>query len=203
MKYFTTENIYWRIFYLLPFPLIACVVFSYLCQWGTIGKITALSFSVLIFILGLIGPTSIFSVKNSAAFSFGSYKVPLGEYDICKQMIHELPPGTMFAPLELSSYMVLLSSYYQQWYVREDFLLLSLPDEARILRLNAYSYLYRENISEQAIAAFRQIIESPGRPGYIVVSVDSANTDSIKRELWENGYKEVISMRNYIVFSSN
>ena len=135
MRYLTTENIYWRLFYLLPLPLMMGAVVGVLFERFAGGQFmqsgTALvSFAVLA-VAVFVSPTSAVRRDNDVSISLHGY--PLDAYaDDARACLQLAQPGVMLAPIALAQDMVVLSAQHAQVVTRADFLanaLFSVPKE--------------------------------------------------------------------------
>jgi len=150
MENITTENIYWRLFYILPFPLMVCVAFSILINGRMRSKAIAFFLFLAFIPLAFWGPTSVLRPGNSSTFEFPPrHKIGADNLTASREIIDLIPSGTMFAPLELSSQILIMSSHYPQFHMRNDFLQRILVSIGHInefhKRSNAYEYLYGES----------------------------------------------------------
>ena len=115
IRYFTGPNIYWRMFYLLPFPLAAAIVGAYLhtrieerfsqyLPWVGLGAFTALSFLSL-------------WARDLIEFP-PCYKLLHAEYETAAMIVEEAPPGPMLAPSHVAGIVAILSADHPQISIR-------------------------------------------------------------------------------------
>lgn len=206
IKNITTENIYWRLFYLLPFPLVACVTFSVLVQANWVSKTIAVFIMVLLVSAAFWGPTSVVRPDNRATLDFHGYKIGSRDLAASQEIVDKIAYGSMFSPLELSSNILLLSSRYPQFHIREDYLgfILNAVGYSQELkkREKTYSYLYNQDISDDGKSSFLNIIEAPNKPNHIVIRTKSINYKGILRMLHNEGYESQLFIDDrYEIFS--
>ena len=78
MRYLTTENIYWRLFYLLPFPLIVALGMLALFRKDVFFRVYSPLVIPMFGILGLLidtAPTSILNHAGGATIGWPTYKL--------------------------------------------------------------------------------------------------------------------------------
>src|SRR5450759_2225932 len=103
IKHITTENIYWRVFYLLPFPLIAVIASAIIFQrnYEPGKKHVFIATLVLIAIAGFFGPTSVINKSNrGATFEWARFKIPADVYAATMEILSKSPDGPMLSPLD-------------------------------------------------------------------------------------------------------
>ncbi|UZE19672.1 DUF6077 domain-containing protein [Pseudomonas sp. B21-054] len=191
IRHITTENAYWRMFYLLPFPLISAIAFCSLVPKARQFKIIVSSTFLLLGGLIFVSPSSVLRPENGAKFDFWSYKIhePMRSYvnDFAKSMA----PGSVFAPLEISGNLVIYTSKFPQYYLREDYLGLVVgkyldTDNALERNLTA-SYLYGSSTNPAARDAFQRFI-SQHKPDYLILNPHSLNSAEAGGYLTALGY---------------
>jgi hypothetical protein len=114
IDYVTTPNIYWRMFYILPFPLIVGVGGSeFLKLLGRVLKLRA----VLI-----VAPIAVFSLLAYFVMLLDNYYAWMGIYpykfypqqiEFAREVIEHSPPGTLLAPPEIGSIVPIFSADYR------------------------------------------------------------------------------------------
>lgn len=206
MKNITTENIYWRLFYLLPFPLVPLVAFSILIKSNWVSRAFALLLFTLLVPAAIWGPTSILRHENRQPFDNIGYKIASKDLSISKNILDKIPYGSMFAPLAISNIILLLSSHYPQFYVTETYLKLILNSVGHSQefneRVNAYAYLYKEDLSDSRKISFVNIINSEKRPIHVIAPIKSINRKDLIDILVQAGYKSDFSIDDqYEIFS--
>jgi len=191
IRHITTENAYWRMFYLLPFPLIAAVAFCDLLKNTKKFQVTASVTFVILFALIFVSPSSVFRRDNSASFELLSYKIHEPIRSFVENFKQSFSPGTCLAPVEVSSNLVIYTSKFPQYYLREDYLSFIVENylgknnaQERVLAAN---YLYASSAADEAKAAFHRMI-SQDIPDYVVLSPYSSNTTEASGYLSSAGY---------------
>ena len=125
MRYLSSENIYWRLFYLPPLLLmIGAAVGSFYARMVSGGRLLR-SLPVLLFLAlvaaAFFSPTSVLRKDNHVEISLRGY--PLDAYtDDAKACLELAPPGVVLAPVALAQDMVILSARHRQVVTRPDFL---------------------------------------------------------------------------------
>lgn len=205
IRYVTTENIYWRFFYLLPFPLLTAI--SVLCLYRETRKAHLLQSAVLIIFAGvaLNGPTSVLRAENNAHWALFSKKVIPGVLPVVESMKHNLQGGSMFAPLEVAVSVVLVTAKFPQYYFREDYLGYVLENA----HLNSDLQLRREtarffNSNPQdagAREAAKVLLASLDGPAYVVLQGSAPHVENAIALLTEYSYTELPPAGSYRVFS--
>lgn len=189
MKYITTENAYWRMFYLLPFPLISAVAFCSVMQKVRRFYITASALFVVLCGLVFVSPSSVLRRENGAYFDFLSFKIhePIRSY--IAKFSNSLLPGTVFAPLEIASNIVIYTSRFPEYYLREDYLGLvvgkyvNAANFAERTRVANYLYGPPAGPSDVVYSFVNQY-----HPQYVILNRSAANYKEAMRDLDRGGY---------------
>nr|WP_228739786.1 DUF6077 domain-containing protein [Xanthomonas euvesicatoria] len=192
IQHLTTENIYWRLFYLLPFPLMPALALGLVVNAGRIGAaLTVLIVSITAF-FSLRGPTSVLRPENGATLSTPGYKIGEADRATSEQVIRCGHAGTILAPTQIASNMLLLSASFPQYMMRDDYLglmLSSVPSQISLEQRNAASaYLYLDDGSTMASLAFRTLISSSLAPEHILTRESAINFKTISTQLTKAGY---------------
>lgn len=195
IKHITTENAYWRMFYLLPFPLITAVVFcDFLKNTKNFQVAVSVSF-IILFVLIFTSPSSVFRRENSTFFEFLTYKIHQPTLLFIQEFDQKLPPGTCFCPIEIGSNLVIYTSKYPQYYLREDYLRLIvekyLGNRNAQQRSLAASYLYSSSETPEAKSSFYDMVNIIS-PDYVVLSPYSSNTTVAGSFLSSVGYYSIV-----------
>ena len=125
IKYLTSPNIYWRLFYIYPFPMVVGISVIRIIerrQCITVrNQIVVAIMAPLILTGGHFLPfsSSIFRYNTIISLS-PNYKLPAEYVSIARDIISKCPPGTMLAPPELSGIIPLLSSQHPQMRIRTE-----------------------------------------------------------------------------------
>lgn len=180
--------IYWRLFYVLPFPLVVALAFALLLREKLLGRLAAVASFAAIAILCVRGPTSIIRPANGAIVEWPNYKIA----PATRQAVAALAAsssGTMFAPLEISSNLLLMTATVTQYHVRDDWFefILAKAGASDVFthRRAVYSYLYAGNdgAREAAISMLRE----PTRPATVVIRDEDA--ERVSAVLNAHGYQ--------------
>jgi len=120
VNYFITSTIYWRLFYLLPFPLIAGLAFGNMLDYQphtNVKRSIILVMTMCVFIIGMICLPG--SVVNKQ-MNWGQYKIKLPEnkLNISRKIVKSVNHGNMLAPYPISGIVPMLSSDFPQICVR-------------------------------------------------------------------------------------
>ncbi|WP_369977132.1 DUF6077 domain-containing protein [Xanthomonas bundabergensis] len=206
MLHLTTENIYWRMFYLLPFPLLAALALAPLANAGRTGPIWAALCLAAAGLLATIGPTSVLRHDNGATLALPGYKIGPADRASAQQFVDRAAPGSVLAPIGIASNVLLLSSHFPQYFMREDYLglmMASVPAPISFQqRLDAAFYLYRNGKTPEAENAFRAMIAAADGPRHVLVPVNADHHDAIASQLAAAGYRRAFAVAGgYDVFS--
>lgn len=205
---FTSENIYWRLFYLLPFPIIIAVAYLSLLRNSRILRAVSFSTALVAFYSAFWGPTSVIRTENKAILASPGYKIHEPELSVVKEIAAAFPKGSMLAPLEISSNIVLLSSKYPQFHMREDHLGFFLSSNGRQTdfanRSKIFRYLYQHDPNEDMKGgkeAFVKLISSAESPELVVTYDNFPDKEEIENRLLHHGYTRAMEIdHDYVVF---
>lgn len=205
IHHITTENIYWRLFYLLPFPIIVGIAYMSILRLNISFVITSIIITGVAFYFAFWGPTRVIRPENHAVFGFPAYKIHEPELSLAREIATTVPKGSMLAPLEISSNILLFSSKYPQFHMREDFLGFVLLKGGRLAdftdRLKLFRYLYQNESSQDGRNILEKLISSIEGPDIIVTYANSSNREEIRNTLFHHGYREAsLSHKNYVLF---
>ena len=162
IRFVTTPNAYWRLFYVFPFPLtIAIGVASLLDTKDPLltGKrrLAPVALLAVAASMGLVFRMATDSRESSVSIGPPAYKLPLRSLAIARQALIRLPPGMMLAPSEIAGITAMLNSEYPQLRIREDAVRLWLsetgrPNDAEI-RIGASDFVGGQSGDFLALAA--------------------------------------------------
>jgi hypothetical protein len=132
MRYLSSENIYWRLFYLPPLLLMIGAAVGWLYQRMASGGPVLRNLPAPLF-LALAGavffsPTSVMRKDNHVEISPRGYSLD-GYTDDAKACLELATPGVVLAPVALAQDMVILSARHRQVVTRPDFLRNTLSGE--------------------------------------------------------------------------
>jgi hypothetical protein len=131
MRYITSENIYWRLFYILPFPLMLGVVLAMLYDSMLPGRRRVFWFGALFLCCAIavgVSPTSVLRPGNGLTVGAPGPSLDASADD-AKRIAVLAPEGVMLAPVFLAQDMSVLSTRHIQIATRPDFLALALIRE--------------------------------------------------------------------------
>ncbi|WP_232372159.1 DUF6077 domain-containing protein [Xanthomonas hydrangeae] len=192
IQHLTTENIYWRLFYLLPFPLMPVLALGLLANAGRFGVALTLLLVSITGFFAVWGPTSVLRPENGTTLSAPGYKIGEADRASSEQAIRCGHAGTMLAPTQIASNMLLLSARFPQYVMRDDYLGLMLESTTSQISLEqrkaASAYLYLDDESTMASFAFRTLISSSLAPEHILTKESAINFKTISTQLTEAGY---------------
>lgn len=193
----TTENIYWRMFYLLPFPLICGVAFSSVAGGGgAFKKILCLSVFAIALYFSVWGPTSIIRPENRGVRFSTDYKISTQVLPVAEAIVHKLPSGRMLAPIEISSAVHLLSSRFPQFHTREDYLQLVMNDIGMhaefVRRVAMYRFMYEGDGTPAGGQVLDELLSRADRPKFVVVRNYATNKLEIQQALVRHYCKVVL-----------
>lgn len=115
IRHVTSPNIYWRMFYLLPFPLAAALAGAHLHKQIEEHLGVELSWAGL----GAFAALCLLSLWERNLMEFPPrYKLPPAEYEAAMTILEQATPGAMLAPSPLAGVLVMLSSDYPQIILR-------------------------------------------------------------------------------------
>jgi hypothetical protein len=208
IKNFTSENIYWRLFYLLPFPIIIAIAYLSLLKNSIALKAVSFLTAGVAFYSAFWGPTSVIRAENKAILASPAYKIHEPELSVVKEIIATFPRGSMLAPLEISSNIVLLSSKYPQFHMREDhlgfFLVSNGQQDDFANRSKLFRYLYQHNPNQdkkEGKEVLVKLISSRESPELVVTYDNFSNKEEIENALLHHGYARAMkTYHNYVVF---
>lgn len=205
IKYVTTENIYWRLFYLLPFPLLTAIAALCLYRESPRAHLVQTLALVLLGSLALAGPTSVLRAENNSHWELLSEKTISGVLPAVQSMKERLDPGSMFAPLEISSTVVLVTSKFPQYSFREDYLGYVLEnshmDGELLNRRKVAHFLNDDPEDTDARAAAEALLASGNGPAHVVLKSATPHIDEAVALLTQLNYIERFNAGGYRAFS--
>jgi hypothetical protein len=202
ITYIAPETIYWRLFYLVPFPMIVGVVFiAFLRKSIWHGGIAALLI-VLAGYAALLGETSVLRKENGARLDWPGYKIDEATLAVVSKIVAAVPRGSMLAPIEISSNVLIYSAAHPQFHMREDYLRFVLVEagyEAEFTRrVRAFRYLYENRAAGRA--AFEEMLSAKTKPELIVLDATALRGD-VKAILDANEYRvRALDIGNYVLY---
>jgi hypothetical protein len=124
VDHLSTPNAYWRLFYVLPFPLCVGLASALLCdRWLSSRR------AVLVVAIGVVVSAGAANALSSRVTTFGGLRFAPGSYKLRPGVLEELrelaanaAPGSMLAPYEISTTLPLVSAAFPQASVEGFFL---------------------------------------------------------------------------------
>jgi hypothetical protein len=101
-EHLTSYNIYWRLFYTMPFPLVLGLSGALAVERWFLGRAKLLiagASAVVALVIGLTWAYPVFSVFGELPFAFARTKVTRSAEEEVDQILLHTPPGAMLAPL--------------------------------------------------------------------------------------------------------
>jgi hypothetical protein len=144
INHVTSPNIYWRLFYILPFPLVVGLSVVAFCERFNLNFAIPKGKAVVAFLLAsvtllqiLFWNASVFSPKDAPGTSWAGYK--LEDYNLApaRKIIAIAPPGVMLAPPGIGGTVAMLSDKYPQIRIRNDAENLWLGEDAEMRILSS------------------------------------------------------------------
>jgi hypothetical protein len=117
----TTFNTYWRLFYLLPFPLVVGLPMCFLERLKKIkpGLVYTVFFAlILIALIGNLRPHK-FATFGKTSFGLGKYKIHKILEPSLKKVLSVCRPGPMLAPTSFSYWIPLFSPDFPQVWIKQ------------------------------------------------------------------------------------
>ena len=209
ITYVTSSNIYWRLFYIYPFPFVLVITFS------TLGKFlqtqrTWIKWASLILLTGILLLSfkstyflSIFRYTPSQFYFPPGYKLPANEISLVKEIINQTPEGPTLAPLEISGVISIFSSQHPQLIIRSDEVIpwlstCNLPEKIAENRLGAASFIGGDPEGFQNFLEFLEIESVYTRS---IIIPDDMNSDTVNRLLKTYGYTNKNALDSYQIYS--
>lgn len=190
------RNIYWRMFFLMPFPLIGSLVGSTL-SFKTAQKILLglLPFSLAVYIL---------VTYQQGFLSKDMKELPFENSNIAIKISESAPKGLMLAPSQLAGPITIVSSEYPQMVGRREDMLYWLGAQNQqadaILRINVGELLMGKN---QDFPAFFQLLKAYPQIRSIVLRREVASeifkNETLFSLLKRRGYKQSLIIEAYIL----
>jgi hypothetical protein len=210
IKYVTSPNAYWRMFYLLPFPLAVGISASAISSRMRHAPLTQ---RVAALALACASLTSFHLLFPQASIFLGpyvtvgppAYKITSSVLAAARQVIAVAPAGPMLAPSEIACTVVMLDSRYPQIRIRQDAERVWLYSQGRIseaeLRIKASQYVEDNQAGEfgalEKLLAKRRAIQS------IVLAGVVFQREEVKVLLAEYGYASQVTIGDYVLVWKN
>lgn len=207
ITYVTSSNIYWRLFYIYPFPFVLVITFSTLGKYLQTQRtwIKWVSFLLLTGVLLLSFKSryflSIFRFNPQFQFPPG-YKLSSTEVILANEIISQTSEGPMLAPLPISGVILIFSSQYPQMIIRSDEVIpwlsaCNLPAQIGENRLGAASFI---GGNPEGFQDFQEFLEIESVYTRSIVIADDMNSDTVNRLLNTYGYTNQNAIDSYQIY---
>jgi hypothetical protein len=199
MRHVTSENIYWRMFYLLPLPLTLGVVLATLYESMSRGHWRAYWLVLSVIIIVGVAPTSVLRSGNGITLDVPGPSLDRFADD-ARHIEALAPEGTILAPVPIAQDMAVLSAQHVQIATRLDFLALALPHQPLDddLRQRAASFVAGQGGS---LADLTPALEH-FRPHTVVVAQQVVSTELIST-LSEFDLQKATKVGDWVVYTAN
>lgn len=217
IRYVTTQNIYWRLFYVVPVPFLVGVAAAQVLVRvrEKAPKATQVSFMLLAagaLSLHILLPFSIFRKPGNwpwrANVDYGRsarfWQLPQNEVQNGQDIIDVTPPGVMFAPPHINMIIPLLNSNYPQVSTRNLTIYFFVEDQMHEIedgenRLLGSDYLKQPDTVnfpafEATLTRYRPYLTS------VVCAVSTCTQDSTQIALRDNGFVYRTTVGDYQVY---
>jgi hypothetical protein len=202
-EYLTSYNIYWRLFYTMPFPLVLGLSGALAIErWfpGQVKLLIAGGTAVVVLVVGLTRLHPASSVYGELPFDFAKTKVTRYAEAEVAQILAHTPPGAMLAPLR---HRVLIPLYdaSRTFPVIRNFAIFQAAvdagnEELAWTRIRAGRFVQGD--APGAFRAFDTVIADGIRS--VVVDLEVAQDPRTRRVLSMRGFEERFRERKYVVF---
>jgi hypothetical protein len=205
IKHFTGQNIYWRLFYIFPFPLMAGICaaagLSRLQNWPANLRLAAAGGICMILMAGHLPSSSTSIFRNGTEISLPRSKIPREMLADARDVIRVACPGPMLAPPGISGIVPLLTSRHPQ--LVENGLLVQykfyeLGDPSRADRRIMASRLVGGQPGEYPLDTVKNILIEENVSS-IVIARRVADVRQVRTLLLSAGYEFNVANANYLV----
>lgn len=200
-KSFIGPNIYWRLIFVFPFPLVLAIsVLELLKKFNKTEKqlSIAMGLAALLVVAHFVIPTTVY--KTDSIFGIPDIKLPQEETAIAREIVSRVSPGPMLAPPPISSLIPLITSKSPQIRSRalvEDIWWEHINEAAEgKLRLEAFRYLAGQN---DKFASFKEVVIY-NKITSIVAHESLEDDTAFLKFLEDSGYKYTGKAQHYILF---
>jgi hypothetical protein len=198
----TTPNAYWRVFYVLPFPLTLGAAAALLAE-RRLWSFRAMLAAAAVLAAGAAaanalapGPTTL----GGLSFAPGSWKLRPGLADELRALASHAAPGPMLAPYDVSSTLPLVSSAFPQASVEGYFLVHFARREARAEEATSRhrAALYVGARSPTGLADVEKLVDA-GLRNVVVVRTRSFEP-ALGRLLQSHGFRRELGLERIVLF---
>jgi hypothetical protein len=198
----TTPNAYWRVFYVLPFPLMLGVAAALLAEqrrWSartTLAAAAGLGICAALANLLAPGPTTF----GGLPFAPASLKLQPGLHEELLALVAHAAPGPMLAPYDVSSTLPLVSSAFPQTSVDGYFLVHFARREGRAEDATSRhrAALYVGGRSATGVADLERLVDA-GLRNVVVIRARSFDP-ALVRLLQSRGFRRELGLERLVLF---
>lgn len=199
IRYLTSPNIYWRLFYILPIiPILGAVGFwcyEWLVSRSRRTQLKAVG-GALLFMIGLhFLPGSPSILASNLQLPPLEYPVP-GNYSVAKRLTTTVPEGPMLAPGSIGGIVAMIDSEYPQMRIRTDGVRLWIGGDEAEDRIHASRHA---GGNEQSLPSFRRVLSKPSLCS-VVVHNEVARRSKEKKLLKSEGYTYSKKAEEYVAY---
>jgi len=205
IKYLTTPNIYWRVFYVYPLPLLLGLtgagLYKYKEKYSRTARLAFISGAVFVLFIAHFVPFTTSVLYLRTEFGWPRYKLPARFEKAAAEVIAVAPPGPMLAPLPVSGIITMLSGNYPQMRVFTDAERLWFRerglDTAINQRICASEFVNGDK--PDCLPAFQTLL------GYenlhsVVIAKNAATDPQVQDALDRNGFTNFKEIRNFLIY---
>lgn len=205
IKYLTTPNIYWRMFYIYPLVLLlgltGAMLFEYSGKFTRPARTALIASMIGILVIAHVVPFTTSVLYLRTEFGWPRYKMPAAIESRASQISRIAPPGPMLAPLPLGGVIAMMSSSYPQMRVFDE------PERAWFgkrgmdaeieMRICASTFVNGDQ--SDCLPAF-QAVAGYDNLRSIVIARSVAADSHVQRILEQNGYVHREAVDDLLVY---
>jgi hypothetical protein len=201
IEWITTPNTYWRLFFLLPFPLTAGLLFSQLFLAVKRPPLRALGVALLISTLYVSTTQNwVPHVLRDLPFHLGALKVNGQDYHSARAIIDIAREGPMLSAYPMSTTIPMLTSKYPQISVRGDVVATwgALSNDAEMGKMRRNAWLFVTGAGEGE-ADFVRLVDAVHLQS-LVIRKRVSDQRNLVPLLARRGFPDVQQVDQYLVF---
>ena len=186
-------SIYWRMFFLIPFPLTVGVAITSTPINQTINKLLYAIFPLAVCVY--------LSVTYQQGYiSLALDDLPVSNLDLARQIIGVAPKGLMLAPHSLSGPITILSSHQPQLITLNTALIYWIspqsPDSEVLLRTSTEEFIMAKN---QDIGSFQSLLDAYPQIQSIILAKEAMANDDVLILFERHGFAHHTEVQDYIL----
>ena len=210
-KQLTTLTAYWRLFFILPFPLVIGIAVARLatvcrCESRRKALVAGSLLLAMALVFNLVDSRRDFkdriAVFSKISYGLFSHKLPAQTEREVKQIIAASVPGVMISPMRYSALIPLFTNDIPQVSVREFFLLYASVNnsqkEEALSKIAAIRYI--SGISSKGFIDLESLLVKPPLKD-IVLDAKVSNNHVILDALGRHGFKKAREGRSYVLYT--